>query len=74
MVFKFRGRQTWGISRFTANVEEVLREICLMELVAATLIICLLEYYCMVVREIPDRGDVRIFYEIEWIFYVLFVV
>ncbi|KAF3054499.1 Odorant receptor 184 [Nylanderia fulva] len=35
------------ILRFMADVEEVLREICLMELVAATLIICLLEYYCM---------------------------
>ncbi|XP_012534747.1 odorant receptor 4 isoform X1 [Monomorium pharaonis] len=35
------------VLRFTADVEEVLREICLMELVAATLIICLLEYYCM---------------------------
>ncbi|XP_014475027.1 PREDICTED: uncharacterized protein LOC106744620 [Dinoponera quadriceps] len=40
------------VLRFTADVEEVLREICLMELVAATLIICLVEYYCMMVKEI----------------------
>ncbi|XP_019699210.1 odorant receptor 4-like [Harpegnathos saltator] len=35
------------VLRFAADVEEVLREICLIELVAATLIICLLEYYFM---------------------------
>ncbi|KAG5331932.1 OR4 protein, partial [Acromyrmex charruanus] len=35
------------VLRFTTDVEKILREICLLELVAATLIICLLEYYCM---------------------------
>ncbi|XP_020295549.1 uncharacterized protein LOC109860688 [Pseudomyrmex gracilis] len=35
------------VLRFAADVEEILREICLMEMVASTLIICLLEYYCM---------------------------
>ncbi|XP_050457371.1 odorant receptor 4-like [Cataglyphis hispanica] len=42
------------VLRFTADVEEVLHEICLMELVAATLIICLLEYYCMMEWENSD--------------------
>ncbi|KAL2731019.1 OR4 protein [Vespula squamosa] len=35
------------VLRFSEQVEEVLREVCLMELVASTLIICLLQYYCM---------------------------
>nr|UEN71260.1 olfactory receptor 77 [Gregopimpla kuwanae] len=35
------------VLRFTSIVERVLREICLVEVVASTLIICLLEYYCM---------------------------
>jgi len=39
------------VSRFTTEVEQLLHEMCLLELVAATLIICLLEYYFMMVRE-----------------------
>ncbi|XP_020295555.1 odorant receptor 4-like [Pseudomyrmex gracilis] len=35
------------VLRFSTSVDEVLREICLMEVVASTLIICLLEYYVM---------------------------
>ncbi|XP_014475026.1 PREDICTED: uncharacterized protein LOC106744619 [Dinoponera quadriceps] len=42
------------VLRFTADVEEVLRETCLMELVAATLILCLLEYYFMMEWENSD--------------------
>ncbi|XP_077269865.1 odorant receptor 10-like [Temnothorax americanus] len=42
------------VLRFTADVEEILREICLLELVAATLIICLLEYYCLMEWENSD--------------------
>ncbi|KAH0951227.1 OrL16 [Eciton burchellii] len=33
--------------RFSNYIEEVLGEICLVEIVASILIICLLEYYCM---------------------------
>ncbi|XP_032669640.1 uncharacterized protein LOC116843368 [Odontomachus brunneus] len=35
------------ILRFSEDVEEVLREIFLMELMTSTMIICLLEYYCL---------------------------
>ncbi|XP_046835672.1 uncharacterized protein LOC124431615 isoform X1 [Vespa crabro] len=35
------------VLRFSEQVDKVLREVCLMELVASTLIICLLQYYCM---------------------------
>ncbi|XP_043488149.1 odorant receptor 4-like [Polistes fuscatus] len=35
------------VLRFSKQIEKVLREVCLMELVASTLIICLLQYYCM---------------------------
>lgn len=31
-------------------IETLLREICLVEVVASTLIICLLEYYCLTVK------------------------
>ncbi|XP_043488154.1 odorant receptor Or2-like [Polistes fuscatus] len=40
--------------RFSVQVEKVLREVCLLELVASTLIICLLEYYCMMEWENND--------------------
>ncbi|XP_034944550.1 odorant receptor 85c-like [Chelonus insularis] len=33
--------------KFSKNLESLLRGICLIEVVASTLIICLLEYYCM---------------------------
>ncbi|XP_043517113.1 odorant receptor Or2-like isoform X1 [Frieseomelitta varia] len=36
------------ILRFSKNAEEALREICLAEIVESTIIMCLLEYYCMV--------------------------
>ncbi|XP_026669566.1 odorant receptor 13a-like isoform X2 [Ceratina calcarata] len=35
------------ILRFSAAVDFILREICLVELVSSTCIICLLEYYCI---------------------------
>nr|XP_031834536.1 odorant receptor Or2-like [Nomia melanderi] len=35
------------ILRFSKDVEEALREVCLTEIVESTLIICMLEYYCM---------------------------
>nr|UEN71195.1 olfactory receptor 12 [Gregopimpla kuwanae] len=35
------------VLRFSAIIDEVLQEICLMEVGASTLIICMLEYYCM---------------------------
>ncbi|XP_076237704.1 odorant receptor 13a-like [Calliopsis andreniformis] len=35
------------ILRLSKNVEEAMREICLTEIMEGTLIICLLEYYCM---------------------------
>lgn len=36
--------------RFTAVVEEVLQEVCLVEFASSVCTICLLEYYCIVVR------------------------
>ncbi|XP_077269870.1 odorant receptor 4-like isoform X2 [Temnothorax americanus] len=42
------------VLRFSTNVEEVLREICLMEIVTSTLIICLLEHYCLTEWENSD--------------------
>ncbi|XP_012062984.1 PREDICTED: odorant receptor 4-like [Atta cephalotes] len=42
------------ILRFSASVEEVLREICLLELLTSTLTICLLEYYCLTEWENSD--------------------
>ncbi|XP_015431173.1 PREDICTED: odorant receptor 4-like [Dufourea novaeangliae] len=35
------------VLRFSKNVEKALRGICLTEIVESTLIMCLLEYYCM---------------------------
>nr|WHS04454.1 odorant receptor 51 [Psyttalia incisi] len=35
------------ILRLSKMIEQILREICMVEVVASTLIICLLEYYCM---------------------------
>nr|UEN71263.1 olfactory receptor 80 [Gregopimpla kuwanae] len=35
------------VLRLTSNIEVVLREICLVEVVASSMIICLQEYYCM---------------------------
>lgn len=42
--------ETHGYFRFSKNVEEALREICLAEIVESTIIMCLLEYYCMMVN------------------------
>nr|XP_031834897.1 uncharacterized protein LOC116428019 [Nomia melanderi] len=36
------------ILRFSKNVENALREICLTEIVESTFILCILEYYCLV--------------------------
>nr|KAF7396880.1 hypothetical protein H0235_016417 [Vespula pensylvanica] len=47
------------VLRFSEQVEKVLREVCLMELVASTLIICLLQYYCM--TEWSNNDAVAIF-------------
>ncbi|XP_018401196.1 PREDICTED: odorant receptor 13a-like, partial [Cyphomyrmex costatus] len=33
--------------RFSINIDNILREICLVEIVGTTLTICLLEYYCI---------------------------
>ncbi|XP_043282244.1 odorant receptor 4-like [Venturia canescens] len=35
------------VLRFTSMIEMLLREICLVEVVASSIIICLLEYYCL---------------------------
>ncbi|XP_018052334.1 PREDICTED: uncharacterized protein LOC108689890 [Atta colombica] len=35
--------------RFSVSIDNILREICLVEIVGATLNICLLEYYCLMV-------------------------
>ncbi|XP_063995662.1 uncharacterized protein LOC135173018 [Diachasmimorpha longicaudata] len=35
------------VLRLSRMIEKILREICMVEVVASTLIICLLEYYCM---------------------------
>ncbi|XP_076760471.1 odorant receptor 4-like [Xylocopa sonorina] len=35
------------ILRFSATVEAVLREVCLLEFVGSTFVVCLLEYYCI---------------------------
>ncbi|XP_063993438.1 putative odorant receptor 92a isoform X2 [Diachasmimorpha longicaudata] len=35
------------VIRFTRNIETAVREICLVEVFASTIIICLLEYYCL---------------------------
>ncbi|THK33039.1 odorant receptor 4 [Diachasma alloeum] len=35
------------VLRLSRMIEKILREICLVEVVASSLIICLLEYYCM---------------------------
>ncbi|THK33042.1 odorant receptor 82a isoform X1 [Diachasma alloeum] len=35
------------VIRFTVDIERVLRDVCLVEVFASTIIICLLEYYCL---------------------------
>ncbi|XP_029160996.1 odorant receptor 4-like [Nylanderia fulva] len=50
------------ILKFSANVEEVLREICLMELVTSTLTICLLEYYCLTEWENSDAAAILTYF------------
>ncbi|XP_076177138.1 odorant receptor 13a-like [Ptiloglossa arizonensis] len=42
------------VLRFSRYIEEALREICLAEIVESTLIICLLEYYCLMEWENSD--------------------
>ena len=36
--------------RFSATVQEVLQELCFLECIGSTFLICLLEYYCITVR------------------------
>ncbi|XP_076677078.1 odorant receptor 13a-like [Andrena cerasifolii] len=43
------------ILRFSKNVEEALQEICLAQIMESTLIICLLEYYCLMEWEHSDE-------------------
>ncbi|XP_076640736.1 odorant receptor 43a-like isoform X2 [Halictus rubicundus] len=42
------------VLRFSKDVEEGLREVCLTEIVESTLIMCLLEYYCLTEWENND--------------------
>ncbi|XP_018311175.1 uncharacterized protein [Mycetomoellerius zeteki] len=49
------------ILRFSTSVEEVLREICLLELLTSTLTMCLLEYYCLTYSKIGAAA-----YETNW--------
>ncbi|XP_076176273.1 odorant receptor 10-like [Ptiloglossa arizonensis] len=46
------------ILKFTKNVEKALSEICLTQIVESTLVICLLEYYCL--REWQNNDTVAI--------------
>ncbi|XP_012063224.1 PREDICTED: odorant receptor 4-like [Atta cephalotes] len=50
------------ILRFSASVEEVLREICLLELLTYTLTICLLEYYCLTEWKNSDAIAILIYF------------
>nr|UEN71203.1 olfactory receptor 20 [Gregopimpla kuwanae] len=36
-----------SVLKFSATIDKLLREICLMEVIASTIIICMLEYYCL---------------------------
>lgn len=36
--------------RYSAVVEEILQEVCLLEFVSSVFTMCLPEYYCIVVR------------------------
>lgn len=58
-------------SRLASKIEEMLSEICLMEVVASTLIICLLEYYCMMVENRSSLQLVKILITRKeiWIFF-----
>nr|XP_012214675.1 PREDICTED: uncharacterized protein LOC105667449 [Linepithema humile] len=47
--------------RFSANIEDTLREICLVELVGTTLIMCLVEYSLMMCSKVGHTT-----YKIEW--------
>ncbi|XP_017759706.1 PREDICTED: odorant receptor 85b-like [Eufriesea mexicana] len=42
------------ILRFTKNVEKTLRELFFVEVIVSTLLICLLQYYCMMEWQISD--------------------
>ncbi|KAG7198543.1 hypothetical protein KM043_005910 [Ampulex compressa] len=44
-----------SVLKFSAIVEEILREVCLVEFVGSTFMICLLEYYCLVDWEANER-------------------
>ncbi|XP_011058381.1 PREDICTED: uncharacterized protein LOC105148373 [Acromyrmex echinatior] len=49
------------VLRFTTDVEKILREVCLVELVTATLMICLLEYLFLMFGKIGSTA-----YEVNW--------
>ncbi|XP_025265289.1 odorant receptor 4-like [Camponotus floridanus] len=55
-------RHHMRILKFSDNIEKVLREICLMELVTSTLIICLLEYYCLTEWENSDATAILTYF------------
>ncbi|KAG6804483.1 odorant receptor 51 isoform X1 [Apis mellifera caucasica] len=46
------------ILRFAKNVETTLRELFLVEVIVSTLLMCLLEYYCMVEWETSDSAAI----------------
>ncbi|XP_053999463.1 odorant receptor 67c-like [Hylaeus anthracinus] len=48
--------------RFSRDVEEALREICLTEIVESTLIICLLECYCLMEWENSDVISILMYF------------
>ncbi|XP_018343959.1 PREDICTED: uncharacterized protein LOC108749640 [Trachymyrmex septentrionalis] len=47
--------------RFSVSIDNILREICLVEIVGTTLTICLLEYYCIMFSKVGFAS-----YKIEW--------
>ncbi|KAH0540484.1 hypothetical protein KQX54_017690 [Cotesia glomerata] len=49
------------VIKLSLYTEQILREVCLVEVVAATLFICMDEYYCLLFGKIGDS-----IYEINW--------
>ena len=39
-----------GYFRFSKNVEDAMREVCFVQIFESTMNMCLLEYYCIMVR------------------------
>ena len=46
--------------RFSVSIDNILREICLVEIVGTTLTICLLEYYFIMVKNFKNICDVKV--------------